>query len=287
MNCSQENTSWQIFGLFVLMTIGTQFVICFIQDGLDWSNVSMWGETWDGMLGVILFNFGLVMAIPAWLAEKKPHIGVGKVVYGSTAISLVLYVVVGLLGALAIPKVNSNMLEPMVSGAFGFPMRMGASVFAFFIIGLDIPLFSVLTRYNLVNAGLCSTRVANILVVYLPWGLGWLFYQGSAISEILSWGGVLFTGAVAFVLPLYLAVRVLKSNSDTTSAGSVQVYGNFITSTKWELHATVALFAVATISVVLAILGQVAHENNTQALLQNQTYVNDTTHNQGDDLHLD
>jgi hypothetical protein len=254
----------------------------------------MWGETWDGMLGVILFNFGLVMAIPAWLAEKKPHIGVGKVVYSSTAISLVLYVVVGLLGALAIPKVNPNMLEPMVSGAFGFPLRMGASVFAFFIIGLDIPLFSVLTRYNLVNAGLCSTRMANILVVYLPWGLGWLFYQGSAISEILSWGGVLFTGAVAFVLPLYLAVRVLKSsniNSDNTttsssspSAGSVQVYGNFITSTKWELHATVALLAVATVSVVLAILGQAAHENTTQALLQNQTYVNDTTHNQGDNV---
>jgi hypothetical protein len=172
-----------------------QFVLCFALDGLSWNYISMWGETWDSMVGVILFNFGLVMAIPSWLAEKKEHIGVGNIVCGSTGISLVLYIVVGILGAMSIPNVNSNMLEPMVSGAFGLPLRMGASCFAFFIIGLDIPLFSVLTRYNLVNAGMCSTRVANILVVYLPWGLGWMFYQGKAINELLDWGGILFTGS--------------------------------------------------------------------------------------------
>jgi hypothetical protein len=220
----------------------------------------MWGETWDGLLGVILFNFGLVMAIPAWLGEKKQHISVGTVVYKSTGLSLILYIVVGLLGALAIPNVNANMLEPMVSGAFGLPLRMGASLFAFFIIGLDIPLFSVLTRYNLVNSGLCSTRVANIMVVYLPWGLGWVFYQGSAINELLSWGGVLFTGTIAFVLPLFVAVKVLKKSD--TPQGSVDVYGRFIPSRKWELHATIILLVLSTASVIFAIAGQALHDKN-------------------------
>lgn len=79
---------------------------------MTFHNVSLWGETWDSMLGVILFNFGLVMAIPAWLAEKKETVSVGKVVYGSTALSVLLYIGVGLLGALAIPNVNANMLAP-------------------------------------------------------------------------------------------------------------------------------------------------------------------------------
>lgn len=210
----KENTAWQILGFTVLLTISTQFVICFLIDGLNFGNVSLWGETWSSMLGVILFNFGLVMAIPSWLAEKKETVSVSRVVYGSTAVSLVLYVAVGLLGALSIPNVNVNALDPMTSGAFGTPLRIGASIFAFFIIGLDIPLFAVLTRYNLVNSGLCSTRVANVFVVYLPWSLSWLFYQGSAVSELLAWGGILFTGALAFLLPLYLAIRVLRQTSE-------------------------------------------------------------------------
>jgi hypothetical protein len=96
------------------------------------------------------------------------------------------------------------------------------------------------------------------LVVYLPWGLGWLFYQGAAINELLDWGGILFTGAIAFLLPLYLAVRVLKQ--DDTEIGSLNVYGGFVTSRKWELYATVALLVVASTSVVLAIVGQALYD---------------------------
>ena len=213
-------------------------------------------------MGVVLFNFTLVMAIPAWLGEKKQGIETGKVVYGSTALSLALYIGVGLLGALAIPNVNPNVLEPMVSGAFGLPLRLGASLFAFFIIGLDIPLFSVLTRYNLVNSGLCSTRSANLLVVYMPWCLGWLFYQGEAVSELLSWSGILFTGAVAFLLPLYLAIRVLQK-SDSPN-GSIDVYGGFFVKRASQLHATATLFTITAVSVLLAIVGQVLSEEDEQ-----------------------
>ena len=268
---TQENAAWQIFGFFILMTISTQFVICFILDGLSWKHVSMWGETWDSMLGVILFNFALVMAIPAWLSEKKNHIRVGTVVWGSTVLSTILYILVGLLGAMAIPHINANALEPMVSGAFGGSLRIGASVFAFFIIGLDIPLFSVLTRYNLTNSGLCSPRLANFLVVWLPWSTAWLFYQGSAIDELLSWGGILFTSAVAFLLPLYLAIYVLKQSS--SSVGSIAVYGQWLRSKETVLYATWVLFGVALASVLMAILGQALYDEEKNNLLDTSEYV--------------
>jgi hypothetical protein len=217
----------------------------------------MWGESWANMLGVILFNFGLVMAVPSWLAEKKEGVSVGKVVYGSTTVAVFLYVAVGLLGALSIPNVNANALESMTSGAFGNPLRVGASIFAFFIIGLDIPLFAVLTRYNLVNSGLCSTFLANLLVVYLPWSLSWLFYQGSAIAELLTWGGVLFTGALAFLLPLYLAIRVLDSGDETYGPGSVDVYLGLVKSHVTERKVTMCVLVLSFASVVGAIIGQI------------------------------
>ena len=72
------------------------------------------------------------------------------------------------------------------------------------------------------NETMCSKQMANLLVVWIPWGVSWLFYQGHAIAELLDWGGVLLTSAVAFLLPLYLALRVLVT---TDAEGSIQVYG--------------------------------------------------------------
>jgi hypothetical protein len=156
-------------------------------------------------------------------------------------------------GALAIPSVNPNLLAPLVSGAFGTPLRIGASFFAFVIIGLDIPLFSVLTRYNLVNSGLCSKSLANILVVYVPWACSWTFYQGNAIAYLLSWGGVMFTSAIAFILPLMLALYILIRTSE--NPGAVNVYCGLIQSRYAKSISVAALLVIALVSVVYAIIG--------------------------------
>lgn len=205
-------------------------------------------------MGVILFNFSLVMAIPAWLNEKKETVSVEKVVYGSTAISTALYIAVGILGAFAIPNVNVNLLEPMVSGAYGAGLQLSGSLFAFFIIGLDIPLFSVLCRYNLTHSGLCSKRTANLLVVWIPWMTSWIFYQGDAIGKVLDWGGVFLTSAIAFLLPLYIALRALVT---TNQEGSIQVYGRSVNRKRQIFFLNILLF-IAAIAVILAIVGQVA-----------------------------
>jgi amino acid permease len=148
----KENTAWQIFGFCLLCSLSLYFCIAFAgYHSLTLDNVTLWGFEWGEMLGVILFNFALVMAVPSWLHEKKDNVSVKKVVYGSTAIAMILYVSVGILGAFAIPHVKVNMLEPMVSGAYGKGLQLTGSLFAFVIIGLDIPLFSVLCRYNLVS----------------------------------------------------------------------------------------------------------------------------------------
>ena len=46
------------------------------MNGIDITNVSLWGDDWSNLFGVCLFNFAVVVAIPAWLYEKKPSVNV-------------------------------------------------------------------------------------------------------------------------------------------------------------------------------------------------------------------
>lgn len=70
----KENTLFQIVGLVVLIIISGQFVFSFFQHGIDFSNVTLWGTDWADMFGVVLFNFAVVIAVPAWLYERRPDV---------------------------------------------------------------------------------------------------------------------------------------------------------------------------------------------------------------------
>ena len=271
----KESAIWQIYGFTVLLSISVYFCLVFSAGDLSLDRVSWWGHQWGEMFGVILFNFGLVLAIPAWLHDKKHSVSVNKVVYRSTTISASLYVAVGALGALAIPNVNVNMLNPMISGAFGPGIQYAASLFAFFIIGLDIPLFCVLTRYNLTHSGLCSEWTANLIVVWIPWFTSWLLYQGDSIGELLDWSGVLLTSAIAFILPLYLALRILVT---TDQEGSVHIYGMPVSRDRqiWYLYGTLFIAACA---VLAAIGGQLSTVRDTPVYEDPMEYENSTLFN--------
>lgn len=295
----KENTNWQIFGFGILMTLSLYFCFAFWDSGkITLHHASLWGRggEWSSMLGVILVNFCLVLAIPAWLHEKKESVSVVKTVVVSTCIATALYIGVGMLGALAISHVHINLLTPMMSGAYGEGIQVAASVFAFFIIGLDIPLFSVLTRYNLTHSGLCSVRMANLLVVVIPWGTAWIFYQGDAIEKLLDWSGIVLTSTLAFLLPFYLALRVLQQtaplpakNTDVMTddpsvspdpgIGSIRVYGNcgWLSSRKAQIVSLYVLLAIASTGVFLAIGGQIYWAvEREEVFLRSEAYLNDT-----------
>jgi amino acid permease len=241
------------------------------------NNLHLWGREYRDLLGVILFNFALVLALPAWLHTKKRRVSVKAVVYGSTGISTLLYVAVGTVVAMSIPHANENMLAPMVSGAFGGGIQAASSLFCFFIIGLDIPLFCVLTRYNLSKLLPGRTALVNALVVYIPWGLSWLLYQGDAIGTLLDWGGVLLTSAIAFLLPLYLAYRVLMytdlrlfgTDEDDEIVPDPATRRKQIRTVFWWLAATA-------VAVVTAIGGQAAAQADRYEYLHSEEYLNGT-----------
>ena len=250
----KENATWQIIGFLILLITSTQFVIQFSMSNPDWSNVSLWGHDWDDLFGVVMFNFALVIAIPAWLYEREPHVDVPTVVHSSSVLSVILYVCIGVLGTMALPNVSENMLESMMSGLFGTWMQISASIFAFAIVGLGIPLFSVLTRLNLTGSGLCTRPVGNLLAVYFPFAVSWLLYGGDAVTKLLSWGGVIFTSLVAFILPLVLALHVVK---EFDYEGTISVYFGRFRDKRSELISLRVLLFLTTAAVTAAILGNI------------------------------
>ncbi|KAL7579867.1 hypothetical protein ACA910_004878 [Epithemia clementina (nom. ined.)] len=292
LNDLKENAFWQILAFLVLLLTSFQFIVqfAFIMDlsygpsvgttsneiaasfdsRLDanqntvhgWNSEEfLWGYKWENLFGVVLFNYALVIAVPAWLYERQSHVDVPTVIYGSSFMSTFLYIAIGCLGRLAMPHVSSNMLASLMSGASGLLIQLGASVFAFFIVGLGIPLFSVWTRLNLIAPSgehqqpLCSRFVGNIWAVYFPFGVSWFLYNGKAITKLLSWGGILFTSFVAFILPLSLALFVVRNSS---APGSVAVYGFFsLDSKRAQEHALIGLLGLAIVSIIAAIAGDV------------------------------
>jgi hypothetical protein len=238
------------------------------------NNLKLWGQEYRDLLGVIMFNFALVLALPAWLHTKKRSVKVSNVVYGSTGISTVLYIAVGTIVAITIPHANQNMLAPMVSGAFGAGIQAASSLFCFFIIGLDIPLFCVLTRYNLSKLLPGRPTLVNALVVYIPWGLSWVLYQGDAIGTLLDWGGVLLTSAIAFLLPLYLAYRVLLYTD-------LPLFPDLVLSSspaarRGQIRTVLGWLVVTAVAVVAAIGGQAAVQADKYEYLHSDEYLNGT-----------
>lgn len=252
----KENAFAQIVGFAVLIVTSLQFVIQFAMS-IDFQNVtwSWWGYDWDDLFGVTLFNFALVIAIPAWLYEREAHVDVPTVIRGSAALSLVLYLSIGLLGSLAMPKASENMLQSMMSGSMGTSIELGASVFAFFIVGLGIPLFSVLARLNLTGSRLCSRRVGDVLAVYLPFALSWVLNDSGVVTKLLSWGGTFFTSLIAFILPLLLTIHVAKTCDDRE--GSVSVYWGWFASKRSELISLYILLGVTVFAIAFAIVGNI------------------------------
>lgn len=123
-------------------------------------------------LGVVIFNFAFCVTVPSWLNEKAPSCSVNRVFWTATTTATALYATVGILGALAFPNAPENMLSLlMLSSHVGLTTRLCATLFGVLIIGLGIPIFCVIMRYNLVSGGEHTLRVEITLEIALELAL--------------------------------------------------------------------------------------------------------------------
>lgn len=166
-----------------------------------------------------MFAYTYVVTIPSWCNEKKPSVSINKSIWISSTTSTMAYIIFGLLGAWTFPNmVDSNLLDVISedprTGTF---TQICVYMFSIGVIGLGIPLFSIVVRYNLFVGEVCSKKwsifwgkinflffIIKHLFIYsfvskgavFPYLITWLFYQGKGFQIFLNWSSLIINGFV-------------------------------------------------------------------------------------------
>ena len=162
----------------------------------------------------------------------------------SCVIATLLYLVLGVFGALspmsailspssAFPNVSflSVLADPDSFGLAGVWRASQVAVFIFPAANLmtSIPVFSVIVRYNLVNAGIVtSSWAANAIAVGSPWLLSLFFYAGNQFGELVNWSSALLFTVVNLTLPVLLYVRQRSAYAAYAAAAKAAAGGEVL-----------------------------------------------------------
>ena len=205
----RENMSAQKLSFVLLVVLCVEFLLSFSSTLGEGVVVPVGDRAWD-VLGVVIFNFAFCVTIPSWLNEKSAKVDERPVIWGACLAAAVAYVIFGWLGGRAFDTAPDNVLDALTCRHASLFTRVCGGAFAFAIIGLGIPIFCVLMRYNLVSGG-CNVALATLVAGALPWAASWLVYRGHGIVAVLSWSGLILNSIVDFMLPMCAALATMDT----------------------------------------------------------------------------
>jgi hypothetical protein len=152
-----DDNIWVQYGGFILLLLCIfVWVAQFFVLGLDFSRMpAVSGPGMGGVIPTVVFNWGFLTTLPSWLNEKNPNVSVAKATWVSIIISGVMFMLLGILGALALDYPNGEDLlaalnSPGVSNIF-LASKIATYVFPSAALLSGIPVFSIIIRYNLLE----------------------------------------------------------------------------------------------------------------------------------------
>lgn len=114
------------------------------------------------------------------------------------------------MGAMTFDSIGTNSLILLTSSKVHPFTRICAAFFGISIIGSGVPVLCVIIRTAIHHTKLCSYSTSLFLGSVMPYLVCWTLYQGSTLSLLLSWTGLIVNGSVAFLFPLILVLRALE-----------------------------------------------------------------------------
>merc|ERR1712048_1271318 len=111
----------------------------------------------------------------------------------------------GIISAMSFDHASGNVLQVLSAGRGWSGTKVCALLFGIFVVGLGIPVFCIVMRYNLLVGGVCDNLWSTLLGVVLPWALSWLLYRGAA-EVFISASGLVLVSIVSFIAPLVVAL---------------------------------------------------------------------------------
>ncbi|KNC54154.1 uncharacterized protein AMSG_09933 [Thecamonas trahens ATCC 50062] len=198
-----EGIYFQYFSFLILVAGMIIFFVTYLLRDLDTSRVPVVGSNMSSVIGTILFNYTFVVTVPSWVNEKLDSVSINKTIWNSGIFTTVGYFVMGYVGALAYPDVAGNVLTTFASSG-SLVTELTAYIFSLAVIGLGIPLFSIVIRYNLYVSKVCGAKMASFLGVILPWLISWPLYSGNGFELFVAWSSLIVNSFINFGLPMLL-----------------------------------------------------------------------------------
>lgn len=199
----QETMIIQFLSFGCLVFFMSEFSFEFLLKGLH-HPLPWFGNHYDELIGVILFNYAFVITVPSWLIEKTPGTNVNKTIWGASIFCSAMYITFGLLAAMAYKKDSEDMLTLLAGDGVSILTRICAAFFGVAIIGAGVPVFCVIIKNTLYSTKACSAHTSFFWGAVFPYLAAWTLYQGDALMKVLNWAGLVINGSVAFILPLIL-----------------------------------------------------------------------------------
>jgi len=212
-----ENILWQNISFWMLFIV--TLVLCYVWVSSIAVNapgdvvtsmfeaVPMFGGSYRNVIGIVLYNYAMAITVPSWINEKLPSVSVNRTLWGGSIAATVMYIVFGFIGAAASPDARSDILVSMrnVPGHEG--LAMGCSmVFGLGTIGIGVPVFCVIMRYNLMTSGTLGGTSSAFLCCVAPYVVGFLGYNGDLALGIASWTGLVVGGAINLLFPFVVSL---------------------------------------------------------------------------------
>jgi len=241
------------FTLFCLALSG--FIMHFINPDYDpmvfeEERLPMIGPDLSGVLGVVIFNYAYIVAVPSLYADCKPSSNFKAAMWGGVGFMWLMYTVYGVMGSTAFREVDGNFLLSVLRAEV--PLFSKAAVFGLsFALQPSIPNYVILLSRCLREAGIPGSVIwANLA----PWALAMFCYMQTWFAAIVNWSGLLVLGFMNYSIPLACVLLVYLDGAGP-SVQNLSLFGKLAAAwnSSWELSRAIVYFIVMNILIVVCI----------------------------------
>jgi len=169
------------------------------------------------VFGTIMFNYAMVVTVPSWCNEKTHSTQINKALGISIILGTVLFLIIGILGALSYHISNEgDLLSTLDSGNGGIIVAISVFLFPISVVATSIPIYSIIVRYNLLENKICEKPMANFIGVILTWLVTIPFYTGQGLLEVMNWSTLISNGLINFIIPFWLYINAMAYKMKST-----------------------------------------------------------------------
>jgi hypothetical protein len=219
----EQSMKFQLVSAVLCFCIALVFVVQFI---LNMSPMSFWHIDGSGpaltpmfnppgllrVAGLCSFEFSYASFVPAWLIRKRSDVSVTKALAMPAALSFVLKLLFGILGAWAFPLYVNNAPLPGANNIFNFlsspgmPSLVQACVYLWVLACVlpRIPTLCIVLRSSLAASELRFRLFSQaILSIVLPWVVACVVTP-TYLAAFCNWTAVTIQGMTNFAMPMLL-----------------------------------------------------------------------------------